>query len=227
MIFFLDTEYTNGNLYLGDIFEIACISSDDKVFHSYINISSDISCYVKRLCDVNIGTLQQSPTFENVIDRFIDFINQDKTQPILIGHGAFLSDFPLILANCMKNCYDYSKLKDCIFIDSMEAFKEKGYKRPGLTSLTSTTRTVHSALEDVKLLKGLVTDYHDIRYKLHTFKDILYHTQKRMPLTFNFLSTTAKQRSRDGFEHIILQHIDEKSALNKKQFVNIVTRYYK
>ena len=52
--FYLDTEYTNGNYYQGDIFEIALVSEHTyRVFHQYIQIPYGLPKNVKRLCRVN------------------------------------------------------------------------------------------------------------------------------------------------------------------------------
>ena len=46
--FYLDTEFTNGNYYRGDIFELALISEKTcRIFHQYIQIPYDIPTYVK------------------------------------------------------------------------------------------------------------------------------------------------------------------------------------
>ena len=228
-IFYIDTEYNEGNLYIGDIFEVACLSSNGSSFHSYVNIPTNVSRYIQTLCGLDLSLLRQSPSFNDVMNELTAFITKEGThgsQTILIGHGAFLNDYPLIIANCIKNRYDHSTLKEYRFADSMEAFRDSGYERPGLDSLSSTHRTIHSAIQDVKLLRDIVTSHHDIRYKLHTYEDILEHLTTKMPLSVPEIQLEAQRRCYEDFEQYLLKHAREKTALNKKQLMKIVNRYY-
>ena len=60
-IFYIDNEYTNGNYYLGDVFEIACLSENSGyIFHCYINIASTIPAYIKRMCNVTDRKIKHS-----------------------------------------------------------------------------------------------------------------------------------------------------------------------
>ena len=227
-IFYIDTEFNEGNLYLGDIFEIACLSSrSNRIFHSYINIPTNVTRYVQKLCALELSLLRQSPSFNEVMDNLIAFITKEEvygSQTILMGHGARLTDYPLIIVNCMKNCYDHSQLKEYKFIDSMEAFRDSGYQRPGLTTLSSTQRNTHSAVEDVRLLKDIVTTHSEIRYNLHTYEDILDHLNEKMPLTIFEVRRAAD--SYQNLEQYLQKYMKEKTALNKKQLMKIVNRYF-
>ena len=95
--FYLDTEYTNGNYYLGDIFEIALISEDTcRVFHKYIKIPYRLSKYVKQTCNVSDNILRQKGVpFLYMLKKMQQFVYSETTTPILIAHGGFLCDFPL------------------------------------------------------------------------------------------------------------------------------------
>ena len=228
-IFYIDTEYNDGNLYIGDIFEIACLSSTGKLFHSYINIPTNVSHYVQKLCNLKLSKLKQSPQFSDVIDELISFITREESyekQTIVMGHGAFLTDFPLLITNCIKHHYDHSVFKGYKFVDSMESFRNSGYVRPGLDSLSSTHRVVHTALEDVKLLQHIVTTHHDIRYKLYTYEDILTHLAVKMPLTIPEVQKEAQKGSYEDLELLLEKNSREKTALNKRQLLKIVNRYY-
>ena len=54
--------------------------------------------------------------FNQVMRELIDFIDQESTTTsdeaaattMIIGHGALLTDFPLLIANCIKNSFDYT-----------------------------------------------------------------------------------------------------------------------
>ena len=50
--FYLDTEYTNDNYYLGDMFEIAVLSErSGYIFHTYIKMSNKLPSYVYLIYD--------------------------------------------------------------------------------------------------------------------------------------------------------------------------------
>ena len=78
-IFYIDTEYNDGNLYIGDIFEIAYLSSTGKLFHSYINIPTNVSRYVQNLCNLKLSKLKQSPQFTDVMDELSRFITTEES----------------------------------------------------------------------------------------------------------------------------------------------------
>lgn len=225
-VFFIDTEFNNGNFYLGDIFEIACLSSNNRLFHTYINIQTDIPVYIQRMCGLNTSLIKQAPYFNEAMDNLIKFISLDedyKTQTILIGHGGRLSDYPLLLANCIKNRYDYNCLKNYKFVDSMEGFRESGYRRPGLDSLLSYQRNIHSAKEDVQLLRNIVTSHKNIRYKLFTYNEIFNHLCEKMPVTISDIRKQVKTKG--NLEQYLRKYVKEKTALNRKQLWKIVNRY--
>ena len=49
---------------------------------------------------------------------------QCETIPIIIAHGGFSNDFPILLANCIKHSYgNYSILANCTHVDSMLMFR--------------------------------------------------------------------------------------------------------
>ena len=86
----------------------------------------------------------------------IEFIHneqlQNKTDPIIIAHGRYLHDFPILLANCMKHYFiDFGIVRDCLFVDSVYIFENEGYRRPGSDTLCQgldIQRNMHSALRD-------------------------------------------------------------------------------
>ena len=228
-IFYIDTEYNDGNLYIGDIFEIACLSSTGKLFHSYINISTNVSRYVQKLCNLKLSKLKQSPQFSDVMDKLSSFITKEESydkETIIMGHGAFLTDFPLLITNCIKHRFDHSVFKVYKFVDSMEAFRNSGYNRPGLDSLSPTLRDVHTAVEDVKLLKDIVTTHHDIRYKLYTYEDILTHLTIKMPLSIREVQLEARKGDYEELKEFLKKYVKKKTALNERQLLKIVNRYY-
>ena len=81
-----------------------------------------------------------------------DFSN---TLPLIIAHGGYDHDFPLMLASCMKHKCDYSALHNYSFLDSMLLLKEKGYSKLGLASLIG-KKVRHSALKMLKTYTGFI-----------------------------------------------------------------------
>ena len=61
----------------------------------------------------------------------------DKHTPsIIIAHGGYVHDFPILVASCMKHNYnDYTVLAKLVYVDSMQNLKDAGDRRPGLDAL--------------------------------------------------------------------------------------------
>ena len=230
-IFYINTEYTNGNFYLGDIFEITCLSNDSGyIFHSYIKIPSSIPRYIKRLCNVTDMTIQNSPSFHEVMNDLIEFIsaNQDSSTTTLVGHGAFLSHFPLLMTNCMKYGYDYRRFETYNFIDSVQVFQRMGYDRPGLDALSNGIRS-HSAIEDVELLRDIVTKTlgHIITNNVYTLDDILQYLNQKLPVSIPELYNLANEASSyQSLEATLRRYSAAKTALSDKQLCKIACKYY-
>ena len=64
--------------------------------------------------------------FRNVMDRLVEFIRREATElPIIIAHGGYVHDFPILLARCMKHNYnDYPVLAELMYVDSMQNLKD-------------------------------------------------------------------------------------------------------
>ena len=76
--------------------------------------------------------------FRNAMDGLVEFIRceQTHTPSIIIAHGGYVHDFPILLASCMKhNSNDYTVLAELMYVDSMQNLKDAGYRRPGLDAL--------------------------------------------------------------------------------------------
>ena len=228
-IFYIDTEFTNGNFYLGDIFEIACLSENSGyIFHSYINIPTSIPRYIKSLCNVTDTIIRKSPSFHKVINDLIKFINQEEDCFItLVGHGAFLSDFPLLISNCIKYGYDYTRFQNFNFIDSMQVFQSNGYQRSGLSALSNVERINHSAIQDVELLSDIVKKYNIDLTKGYVLNDILQYMNKKMPVSIiELYRLAAESTSYSSLELVLRSYTSTKTALNEKQLYKIVYRYF-
>ena len=110
---YLDMEFTNGNYYLAEIVGIALVAGEGGyAFHSYVKIHYSLPKIVQRLTGVTNRTIKSlGHPFREVMDEFVEFLQaQSETIPIIIAHGVYLHDCPILLANCMKHNYDWTPL---------------------------------------------------------------------------------------------------------------------
>ena len=234
--FYLDTEYTNGNYYTGDIFEVAVLSEKTGyIFHAYIAIRYKLSPFIEKLCNISNRMLDmESQPFNVVMDDLIDFINQESIdeQPTIIAHGGHLSDFPLLLANCMKATYDCTRLAMYRYIDSMKVLQDKGYEKPGLDTFSTTTTRRHSAVDDVKVLKHVVNtlllqDINTSSQHTYTLDEIFHYLIGKLPLKiYQLYGLVAQAKSRYTLEVELFKHVAKKTALSEKQIRNVSLYYY-
>lgn len=235
-IFYLDTEFTNGNYYLGDIFEIALLSENSgRIFHSYVNIPSRIPRYIKKMCNVTDARIRKSPPLCKVMNELIEFIEREEKESkrtFIIAHGGYVNDFPLLLTNCMRTKYDYTMLEKYTFIDSKLVFESKGYKRPGLDALSGKGDRIHSAKEDVKLARDvikklLLIDITTTNTYAYTLQDILQYLEGKLPISIqNIYKIAAQETSYYSFESELYRHAVTKTALNENQVRKIAYRYF-
>ena len=127
MKFYLDTEYTNGNYYQGDIFEIALVSEDTgRVFHQYVKIPYNLPKNSKRLCNINDYVIRcKGISFQLMLNRLWHFLKCETSTPIIIAHAGYLFDFPILFVNCMKykiNIID--TFSNFTFIDTVRVLKD-------------------------------------------------------------------------------------------------------
>ena len=71
------------------------------------------------------------------MDGLVEFLHREQARgealPIIIAHGGYSLDSPILFASCMKhNCDKFGILTECVFVDSMQAIQDDGYKRPGV-----------------------------------------------------------------------------------------------
>ena len=157
--FYLDVEYTNGNYYLADIIEIALVAEESgHVFHSFVKIHYSVPRRVQELTNITNNIVRTiGLPFSVVMNGFIDFLCREQaqsiTKPMIVAHGGYLHDFPILLVNCMKNNVDYTPLAKCTFIDSMQLMQDEGCSKPGLDALCQRLHidsARHSAHEDAE-----------------------------------------------------------------------------
>ena len=138
--FYLDMEFTDGNYYLVDILEIALLAEESgNVYHSYVKINYSVPKQVQLLTGITNRTIEtHGVPFRSVMDGLVEFIRceQTYTPSLIIAHGSYVYDFPILLASCMKHNYNiYTVLAELVYVDSMQNLKDVGYRRPGLDAL--------------------------------------------------------------------------------------------
>ena len=107
-------EFTNGNHYLANILEIALVVGESgNVFHSYVQIHYSTPKRVQQLTGITNRTIKSlGVPLRTVMDRLVEFLQHEQVQcetiPIIIAHGGYLHDFPILLASCMKHNCDWN-----------------------------------------------------------------------------------------------------------------------
>ena len=199
--FFLDTEFTHGNFYLGQIFEISVLSGrTGNVFQSYVNVpASCFTNYVRNLCGVDMKTIDAAPSFAEAVTSMLEFIVSEQLEVsgagvLLIAHGGFFSDFPMLLTNMDIADVSLDVLRHFRFSDSVMLMGELGIERPGLSNFLPEgkvgERRVHSAIDDVHLLQEVVTDYLSYEHLVagsSSFGDILVYRNSKIPISIRKL----------------------------------------
>ena len=92
-----------GNYYLTDILEIALVA-----FHSFVTIHYSVPKRVQQLTGITNKTIKSvGLPFRGVMDGLIELLHRDQAQsvtiPIIIAHGGYLHDFPILLVRSMKH----------------------------------------------------------------------------------------------------------------------------
>ena len=99
-------EFTNVNYYLTDILEIAVVTEESgNIYHRYAKIHYSVPKLVQLLSGITNRTIEtHGVPFRDVLDRLVGFIRREATEPaIIIAHGGYVHDFPILLASCMKH----------------------------------------------------------------------------------------------------------------------------
>ena len=126
--------------------------------------------------------------FRDVMDVLVSFVRREATEPpIIIAHGGYVHDFPILLASCMKHNYnDYTVLAELMYVDSMQNLKDAGYRRPGLDALCEELkieRRGHSALDDAKIPQAVCTMQSEQQNPYgYTFIDIISYLNPKLPI---------------------------------------------
>ena len=236
-VFYIDTEYSNGNFYIGDIFELSLLSErSGRIFHRYINIPGTLPRFVQQFCNVRMQTIRRyGRPFETVLDQMFQFIESERDGGdvvTLIGHGATRTDFPLIIVNAMR-CKNadllLKRMKNYRFVDSVNELQIRGYERTSLDHLSGSgvPRVTHSATNDVKLLQNIVKEYAIDISNFLSFDTVLYNLNEKLPISISDLHKLATvATSRAHLESMLKPLAGNRTALSIKQLGKIVNKYY-
>ena len=158
-------EFNNGNYYLVYILEIALLAEDGgHVYHSYVKIGYSVPKQVQLSTGITNRTIEtHGVPFRNVMDGLVEFTRCERTHTpsIIIAHGGYTHDFPILLESCTKHNYsDYIILAELVYVGSMQNLKDVGYRRPVLDALCADLKIERRglpALDDAKILKTICT----------------------------------------------------------------------
>ena len=110
--FYLDQEFTNENFYLADILELVLLSEESGyAFHSYIKIHYSVPKRMQQLTDITNKAIKSlGLQFGEVMAGLTEFLHREQAQsetiPVIVAHGGYSHDFPILIANCMKHNWD-------------------------------------------------------------------------------------------------------------------------
>ncbi len=166
---FLDTETTGLSFRDGHkIVEIACIETKDliatgKIFHKYINPKRNMPDQAFKIHGFSEEFLKDKETFDQIVDDFLDFINNKK----IIIHNA---SFDLGFLDGELGLIKKKKINTKLVVDSLEAARNKF---PGTSNsldalcrkfnIDLSRRTKHNALLDCELLREVYINLLDVK----------------------------------------------------------------
>ena len=128
--FYWDMEFTNGNYYLTDILEIAVVVEESgNIYDIYLKIRYSVPRQVQWLTGITNRTINtHGVPLRDVMGGLRAFIQREATEPvIIIAHGGYVYDFPILLASCMKHNYiEFAVLAELVYVDSMQNLEDVG-----------------------------------------------------------------------------------------------------
>ena len=246
-LFYLDTEHSNGNFYLGDIFELALISKKSgNAFHTLIKIPTQLDNYLQFMCGITNQKIQKEGVqFKQAFSDMIDFIDTEAngTKVIIAAHSGYLADFPLLLVNCIKNQCETNRMINYEFIDTLQIIQKDrgetthntGFSLKSLAErvLRDKTLPLHSAYNDAVTLKNIFTHepYKNILLQnltnTYTIQKIQQYVNSKMPVTIaDLYNHRTHVSSSDHLSLLLWKHVREKTALNKSNVKKIAVYYY-
>ena len=91
------------------------------IYYRYAKIHYSVPKQVQMLTGITNRTIEtHGVPFRDVMDGLVALIRREAMEPaIIIAHGGYVHDFPIILASCMKHHYsDFAVLAELVYIDS-------------------------------------------------------------------------------------------------------------
>ena len=203
-LFYLDTEYSHGNYYLGDIFDLTLIAATSgHVFHTLITIPTPLDNYVKFMCDMSDAKLQtEGVPFRDAFTAMIRFINCEVEDEIaeevvvtIMSHSGYLSDFPLLVTNCIKNACDTTAMDKYRFVDTLQLLQKDVEQETHNTSnsLGTCLNTQHALSLKALAKQVLGIDIHQPVHASHNDADILMRVFALEPYRSILLDNINKQ----------------------------------
>lgn len=172
LVIFYDSEAANGNVYCGDIIEIAAKCHPDVVkgsFRSLINTKQPLCAFAARDCGLSQDDLRNKPYFREVFQKFLFWIDGmvksarkkhgKQFLPVLCAHHGYQFDFLILLNNMERFGIHHSVLTqlNIHFADSLvfcHELKDNGEK------LLANTRLSLEALHKKFFPKKIFKDRH-------------------------------------------------------------------
>ena len=237
-IVYIDTEFTDGNLYAGDFIEIAAISEPSgNAFHTLVKVTGEIPKDVVQLTGLTTIRVNKEgmPAAEalEALDAFLQTEQEaDQRSLTIIAHGGANSDFPMILANCIKNQIAMNSLREATLLDSVKLLRKGGVRRPALATLCARygikNENRHSAYWDASALKTICEINTRIvfsgRYQM-TYDDIMNTVNRRMPVHPNVIAAIAKHVSILQLVRILDEMGEDNTALSNKSTLKIAKHF--
>ena len=228
-IFYIDVEYNESNLYIGEIFELAVLSeTSDKLFHSYISIQGALPWFYKKLCDIDeTKLLAVGLPFRAVMKDLINFIwSNASSTPFIIAHGDW--DFKMLAANLWRNECEFSGLHEFLYINSVEILLKKGMEQPGLSRFCK--REKHSAKDDVRILQKVCRTYiemRDIYSNFNSFECTIWEFDKRVVVSLTMLREFVKDcDTKIELQNKLTVYVRKKTCLTVKSVHKIAEFYF-
>ena len=199
-LFYLDTEYSHGNFYLGDIFDLTLIAAKSgNVFHTLITIPTPLDNYVKFMCNMTDSKLQREGIpFAEAFKAMLAFVNlevegevENATEVMIIAHSGYLADFPLLIINCYKNKCDIDAMCNYRFIDTLQLLQKETEKETlnSVLSLGTCLNIPHSlslkSLSKHVLGREIQQPLHDSHNDASTLMNVFEHEPYRSILLTN------------------------------------------
>ncbi|XP_068706237.1 uncharacterized protein [Montipora foliosa] len=123
LVIFYDSEAAYGNVFSGDIIEIAAKCHPDVVkgsFQSLINTKQPLCAFATKECSISENDLRNKPYFKDVLKKFLSWIDNMVKQakkrhgkpyvPVLCAHHGYQFDFLILLSNMERSGLHHSIL---------------------------------------------------------------------------------------------------------------------